>query len=37
MEDWLQLLDMDFRHVVRIRKPNESDQATTQTINRSII
>jgi len=37
MEDWLQLLDMDFRHVVRIRKPNESDQATAQTINRSII
>jgi proteasome-associated ATPase len=37
MEDWLQLLDMESRHVVRVRRPSESDQATANTINRSII
>lgn len=37
MEDWLQLLDMESKNVVRIRKPDDSDQATVQTINRSII
>ncbi|UCD12232.1 MAG: AAA family ATPase [Nitrospinaceae bacterium] len=37
MTDWLQLLDMDSRQVVRIRRPNEADQATENTYNRSII
>jgi hypothetical protein len=37
MEDWLQLLDMESRHVVRIRRPQDSDQATVNTLNRSII
>ena len=37
LEDWLQLLDLDSRHVVRVRRPNESDQAATETLNRSII
>jgi len=37
MEDWLRLLDMDPRHVARVRRPSESDQATQTTINRSII
>jgi proteasome-associated ATPase len=37
MEDWLRLLDMESKNVVRIRKPNDSDQATVHTINRSII
>lgn len=37
MEDWLQLLDMESRHVVRVRKPNQSDRATETTLNRSII
>ena len=37
MEDWLQLLDMDPRHVVRVRRPNDSDRAATQTMDRSII
>ena len=37
MEDWLQLLDFDPKHVARLRRPNESDQATQQTMNRSII
>lgn len=37
MEDWLQLLDMDAKNVVRVRKPNESDKATENTIRRSII
>ena len=37
LEDWLQLLDLDPRNVVRVRRPNESDQATTETLNRSII
>ena len=37
LEDWLQLLDLDPRHVVRVRRPNESDQAAAETLNRSII
>jgi len=37
MADWLQLLDMDSRHVVRIRRPSEADQATETTYNRSIL
>jgi len=37
MEDWLQLLDIDPRHVVRVRRPNDSDQAASETLNRSII
>ena len=37
MEDWLQLLDLDPRHVVRVRRPNDSDQAASETLNRSII
>ncbi len=37
MDDWLQLLDHDPRNVVRVRKANQSDHATTQTISRSII
>ena len=37
MTDWLQLLDMDSRHVVRIRRPSEADQATETTYNRSIL
>ena len=37
MEDWLQLLDMESRHVVRVRRPNHSDRATQTTLNRSII
>lgn len=37
MEDWLQLLDMDPRHVVRVRRPNDFDRAATQTMDRSII
>jgi proteasome-associated ATPase len=37
LEDWLQLLDMDSKDVVRVRKPNDSDKATDNTIRRSII
>ncbi len=37
MEDWLQLLDMESKNVVRVRKPRESDRATENTIRRSII
>ena len=37
LEDWLQLLDLDSRDVVRVRRPNESDQAANETLNRSII
>lgn len=37
LEDWLQLLDMESRHVVRVRKPNRSDRAAETTIRRSII
>jgi proteasome-associated ATPase len=37
MEDWLQLLDLDPHQVVRVRRPNESDQAAAETLNRSII
>ena len=37
MEDWLQLLDMDSKNVVRVRRPNNSDKATEITMRRSII
>ena len=37
MEDWLQLLDFDHRKVVRVRRPNDSDQAVSDTLSRSII
>ncbi|MFQ5451200.1 MAG: AAA family ATPase [Nitrospinaceae bacterium] len=37
LEDWLQLLDMDSRHVVRVRKPSEADHAAATTMDRSII
>ncbi len=37
MEDWLQLLDMESRNVVRVRKPSQSDRAAETTLNRSII
>ena len=37
LEDWLQLLDMESKNVVRVRRPNESDKATENTIRRSII
>lgn len=37
LEDWLQLLDLDPRHVVRVRRPNASDKAASETLNRSII
>lgn len=37
LEDWLQLLDMESKNVVRVRKPNESDSATENTIRRSVI
>jgi len=37
LEDWLQLLDMDSKHVVRVRKPNQSDKAAETTLRRSII
>ena len=37
LEDWLQLLDMDSKNVVRVRRPNESDKATENTMRRSII
>ncbi len=37
MEDWLQLLDFDPKNVARLRRPNDSDQAASHTINRSII
>ncbi|PIQ95360.1 MAG: AAA family ATPase [Nitrospinae bacterium CG11_big_fil_rev_8_21_14_0_20_56_8] len=37
MEDWLQLLDMDPRHVVRVRRPSDSDHSAQITLNRSII
>ena len=37
LEDWLQLLDLDPRDVVRVRRPNQSDQAAAETLNRSII
>ena len=37
LEDWLQLLDMESRHVVRVRKPNQSDRAAETTLKRSII
>jgi len=31
------LLDLDPRDVVRVRRPNQSDQAAAETLNRSII
>ncbi len=37
MEDWLQLLDFDSQSVARIRRPKESDDATDQTLTRSMI
>jgi proteasome-associated ATPase len=37
LEDWLQLLDMESKNVVRVRRPNESDKATENTMRRSII
>ena len=37
LEDWLQLLDLDPRDVVRVRRPSQSDQAAAETLNRSII
>ena len=37
LEDWLRLLDLDPRDVVRVRRPNQSDQAAAETLNRSII
>ena len=37
LEDWLRLLDLDPHHVVRVRRPNQSDQAAAETLNRSII
>ncbi|MBT5869019.1 MAG: AAA family ATPase [Nitrospinaceae bacterium] len=37
MEDWLQLLDVDAKHVVRVRRPDEADKATENTLRRSII
>ena len=37
LEDWLHLLDMESKNVVRVRKPNDSDSATENTIRRSVI
>ena len=37
LEDWLRLLDLDPRDVVRVRRPNQFDQAAAETLNRSII
>ena len=37
LDDWLQLLDMESKNVVRVRKPNESDSAAENTSRRSII
>ena len=37
LEDWLQLLDIESKNVVRVRKPNESDSAVENTIRRSVI
>ena len=37
LEDWLRLLDLDTRDEVSVRRPNESDQAAAETLNRSII
>ncbi|HIE41781.1 MAG TPA: AAA family ATPase, partial [Nitrospinaceae bacterium] len=37
LEDWLQLLDMESKNVVRVRRPNEADKATEKTIRRAII
>jgi proteasome-associated ATPase len=37
LDDWLQLLDMESKNVVRVRKPNESDSAAENTSRRSVI
>ena len=37
MEDWLQLLDFDPKNVVRLRRPDDADQAASKTMSRSII
>ncbi len=37
LDDWLQLLDMESKNVVRVRKPNESDTAAENTSRRSVI
>ncbi len=37
MEDWLRLLDFDPKNVARVRRPNDSDQAASDTLSRSII
>ncbi len=37
LEDWLQLLDMESKNVVQVRRPGESDQATENTMRRSVI
>jgi proteasome-associated ATPase len=37
LEDWLQLLDMESKNVVRVRRPNETDKATEKTMRRAII
>ncbi len=37
LEDWLQLLDMESKEVVRVRRPDESDKAAETTLRRSII
>ncbi len=37
MEDWLQLLDFDPKKVARVRRPDDSDQAASDTLSRSII
>ena len=37
MEDWLQLLDFDAKNVARVRRPNDSDQAASDTLSWSII
>ncbi|MFQ5445175.1 MAG: AAA family ATPase, partial [Nitrospinales bacterium] len=37
MDDWMRLLDMDPRNVVRIKRPSDSDSAAAMTMDRSII
>jgi hypothetical protein len=37
LDDWLQLLDMESKNVVRVRKPNESDSSAENTSRRSVI
>lgn len=36
-EDWLQLLDVDAHKVARVRRPGDTDQSATATMQRSII